>query len=269
MSIHYKIIFYCFLFCIPFGCSQEKTTQLKADTVKKQTTSIYQMVSDQFVINGLTCHWKYNYITNFPNRVDSTAILLLDKQLIHLKTDQKILICQLSDLDEYPLRDLKNLKTRDIQPLKFDINFDGYTDYQYIETHTSGNKQCWVYLYNPKFQNFTYSKELSGNAFHNTGIQLNDSKKMATYTSKGGGGLYSVRQVFFDSLGQIKFQQLFWNEATVIPTNEKDNDSINLILHSKKIQADGKTTTKKERITIEDKGLEYLYKTFFNWVNTK
>lgn len=146
----------------------------------------------------------------------------------------------------------------DLEIRTFDINFDGFIDLQLSNNDKTGaNSHYFVYLYNTDLKDFIYSKELSGNSFYESGIQLNKQKRIATYSKKIGGGLYWYKQIHFNKNSKIINKIIFWNEKI---TSKKyafhytKHQNSNLIKHYK---------TEK---TIIDNGIENIYNTFNKWI---
>jgi hypothetical protein len=164
------------------------------------------------------------------------------------------------DIQEYEIATLRNWNGFQED---FDINFDGFTDLQFrTMLASSGNQEYIVYLFRPETKSFEFAKDLSGASLED-GILLDPTNKIATYSSKGGGGLYSFKKIYFDK-GQIKYIENYWNTATDLFADEETS----FIFHYQKIIDN--VVVKKIEIPkrIKNEGLESIYSPFFEWVST-
>tara|TARA_R110002020_G_scaffold123474_5_gene279935 strand:- start:6072 stop:6848 length:777 start_codon:yes stop_codon:yes gene_type:complete len=220
--------------------------------------------SNIFFINGIESSWEYDVAFVDSNKTSQNDLVKLIRQrLINASSNEILMELDLTnfiDIQEYEIATLRNWNGFQED---FDINFDGFTDLQFRTMQSSsGNQEYIVYLFRPITKSFEFVKELSGGSLEE-GILLDPKNKIATYSSKGGGGLYSFKKIHFDN-GIIKYIEKYWNSAAVILSDEETS----FIFHYQKII----DNVIKEKIEIpkriKNKGLESIYSPFFEWVRT-
>ncbi len=190
-------------------------------------------------------------------------VKLIRQRLINASSNEILMELDLTnfiDIQEYEIATLRNWNGFQED---FDINFDGFTDLQFRTMQSSsGNQEYIVYLFRPITKSFEFVKELSGGSLEE-GILLDPKNKIATYSSKGGGGLYSFKKIHFDN-GIIKYIEKYWNTAADILSN----DETTFIFHYEKIIDNAIIETIEIPRKIKNEGLESIYYPFFEWVTT-
>jgi len=220
--------------------------------------------SNIFSINGIDSYWEYDVAFVDANKSAHVELVQLVRQrLIEANSNEILMELDLTtfiDIQEYEIATLKN---RQGFPDDFDINFDDFTDLQFrTMLASSGNQEYKVYLFRPETKSFEFAKDLSGASLED-GILLDPKNEIATYSSKGGGGLYSFKKIYFDK-GEIKYSENYWNTATDLFADEETS----FIFHYQKIIDN--VVVKKIEIPkrIKNEGLESIYSPFFEWVST-
>jgi len=232
---------------------------------------VFKTWSDFFILNGIKCRWEYEVKYTSKTNENSKVMLvnLVSQKLNTWKTNRTILNLDLSLFPvQYP-KNVSRLEFHDFEPQDFDINIDGYTDFQFYDGVQGGaNHEYFVYLFNPNTQKFEFSKELTGGSMADKGIELNKEKRIAYYSGKSGGGLYGFRRMHFNSDGSIKYEERFWNEDL---DYYSFRDSVNhykyafYYLKKRNGQTIDSIRTEKE---VNDGGLESIYAPFFKWIET-
>ncbi len=258
-----KFIFYIIVFSVFVSCNSEKNTQTQQSKLTKTNVQQTKIItSNVFTINSMECYWEYEVLYNTSERSKNPKVTIIKKRLKSAKNENVCLDFDLNLSDsDYTLPETK-LSYLDTEPNIFDVNFDGYIDFQFIDRYTSGNSLCMVYLFNPTKQCFIYSESCSGPSLENNGIVLDDERKRAVYTSKGGGGIYFTSHIYFNTAGNILYKEDFWNESY---DNQK-TDSIPFIFYYKSVNDSIITETIKQISSTSS--LESIHKTFNHWVNT-
>ncbi|MGC1204760.1 MAG: hypothetical protein WA839_07730 [Flavobacteriaceae bacterium] len=267
------------MFCIPiiilFSCKQENNrkeikssnfNEIKTDSIHTQQEAhdyienikeeIYKTRDSSFEINNINCFWEYE-ISSMTNNENSKQ--LISQKLINQKTNESILDLDLSLF----LNPLNNSKPKNI-----DINFDNYTDFQFSDDFIGGpNQEYSVYLFNSRLKKFQYSEGLSGVSL-GEGIELDKEKRIAYYSGKSGGGLYSSRRVHFNLDGSLKYEERFWNEDLDYYSFK---DSINHYKYAfYYLKQKNNVTIDSLRVEKEVNDMEDvpIYGSFFEWIET-
>lgn len=255
-------IFSILLFSLIVSCNSEKSTQIQnAQPTNTHVQSTKVIKSNSFTINNINCYWVYQVSFNKP---DDSMVTILKKELKSTKGGKVLLNYNLNLLDTDPTIPIIELLYIDTQPNAFDVNFDGYTDFQFTDLQTSGNNLCFVYTFNPKKRHFEYAKSFSGQSLSTDGIILDHENKKAIYTSKGGGGIYFTSHIYFNTTGKMQRREDFWN---AIDHTNTDSDSISLTFYHKSISNSIQESQTTKQIPTES-SLEFIYKKFNHWVNT-
>lgn len=227
--------------------------------------STFKVWSNVFTINGLKCRWEYEVRYTNETTVKSKEILvdLVSQKLVKWPIHETILDLDLALFPDLTSKKMANLESNNYEPLNFDVNFDGHTDFQFRDQIKGGaNHMYFVYLFNSKMQRFEFSKVLSGGSIADGGIELNQAKRMATYSANGSGGLYQYKQVYFDAYGGVEYQERFWNEYV----ERSNSDGVAYNFYYEKDKNGTIVESLKERKIIENESLELAYHSFYNWI---
>jgi len=209
-------------------------------------------------------YWEFDVaFVDSAKTAQNDLVNLVGRRLINASSKEILMELDLTnfiDIQDYEIAMLKNWNGFQED---FDINFDGFTDLQFLTAlASSGNQEYIVYLFRPETKSFEFAKDLSGGSLDD-GILLDPTNKIATYSSKGGGGLYSFKKIYFDK-GEIKYIESYWNTAADILSDE----GTSFIFHYQKI-IDNVIVEKIEiPMRIKNVGLESIYSPFFEWVRT-
>lgn len=240
----------------------------KNENSKKE---IFIIRSPSFIINDLQCNWKYEvkYIDETNDNSKTILVDLVSQKLVDITTNQYILELDLSLFHYSSPLNISYLESNNFKSQDFDINFDGYNDFQFYDrVQGEANHEYFVYIFNPISKKFEFSQQLTGGSMADAGIELDKKKRIAYYSGKNGGGLYGFKRVHFNSDGSIKYEERFWNEDLDYYSFK---DSINHYKYAYYY------LRKKNNITIDslrvekevnDGGLESIYEPFFEWIRT-
>lgn len=230
---------------------------------KELKDSIFKTWSLPFTINGIFCQWEYG--VKYTDEIDKNAkemlVNLIYQKLIFMKSKECILEL---DSRSFPYRALSIAEFEHHEyelDREFDINFDGYTDFQFTDrTQGGANHEYFVYLYNPTLKRFEYSKELTGSSMADNGIELDKKNKIAYYSANAGSGLYGFRRVYFNQNGTVNYEEIFWNKDL----EDSDKYAFNYLKSKNGITLDSLRVIR----VIENNGLESVYQPFFDWMES-
>ncbi len=172
------------------------TGNLTKIPIQEATQDTLVKISKPFTLNGIECYWKHQNIAN-------TDIII---QLLSNKTN-KILLEHLEDIFQPTNYNADDFFTEVGNNGYTDVNFDGFTDILIRSyTNTIMSDVVYVYLFNPKAEEYTVSDELSDNR-----IDIVDKQNRRLIT--GNEYRFGTDSIIhsFDKKGQIKYKEVYSN----------------------------------------------------------
>lgn len=226
----------------------------------------FNVWSSPFKMNAANVRWEYEvkYAHGVHEESKEIMVDIVRKNLIDLKSNDTLLTDSLSLYVYLAPIHLGWLDYHSVEKNMFDVNFDGFDDFQIMtEGSSSGNQMFAVYLYQPENHKYQYSQEFSGHSLSEEGIELYPHQKMALYSGKGGGGLYGFTKKYVGANSQILYSEHFHNDITKTYV-QTDSGEYNMVLfHYEKMKND--TLVMHKTDTMYNKEGDFGLNQFYDW----
>lgn len=200
----------------------------------------FKTFSEIFSINGMKCQWEYQVKYTDETNKNSKEYLVntISQKLISWKTKELLLNLDLSKFIYLPPKSIAELEYNkypesSIDNIK-DVNFDNYTDIQFMTEHAGAgaNIAYATYLFNSKNKKFEYSE-----VFSDYNIEYDPEKNRISSFMKSGVDNYYYR-----------FKNLKENRKDV-DFIENIHHSADTILYTKMID---EKVVKEKKIVLEE-----------------